>query len=112
MRHDNQGGFAVTEGFRVRNGLPVQRLGDELMVFDPAQDEVHVLNETSAAIWEGVQDGLDVVRIASRLGERYDLGGIPDPRGLILAALEEMAGKGILERGEPGAAGSAPEKSD
>jgi len=92
----------VTEGFRVRDGLPVQRLGDELMVFDPVRDEVHVLNETSAAIWEGVQDGLDIETIAKRLGERFDLSCIPDPRGLILAALEEMAGKGILELGEPG----------
>ena len=102
----------MAERFRVRDGLPVQRLGDELMVFDPVRDEVHVLNETSAAIWEGVQAGLDVGRIVSRLGERYDLCGISDPPGFILAALEEMAGKGILERGEPGAAGSAPEKSD
>ena len=92
----------MTERFRVRDGLPVQRLGDELMVFDPVRDEVHVLNETSAAIWEGVRDGFDIETIASRLGERYDLDTIPDPRGLILAALEEMAGKGILELGEPG----------
>ena len=92
----------MTERFRVRDGLPVQRLGDELMVFDPVRDEVHVLNETSAAIWEGVRDGFDIETIASRLGERYDLDTIPDPRGLILAALEEMAGKGILERDEPG----------
>ena len=91
----------MTEGFRVRDGLPVQHLGDELMVFDPVRDEVHVLNETSAAIWEGVRDGLDIETIAKRLGERFDLSSIPDPRGLILAALDEMAGKGILERDEP-----------
>lgn len=110
MRHDNLETWAVTQRFRVKDGLPVQRLGDELMVFDAGRDEVHVLNETSAAIWEGVRDGLDVEKIASRLGGRYDLGAIPDTRGLILAALEEMAGKGILELDDPGAADRTLEK--
>lgn len=91
--------------------MPVQRLGDELMVFDQVRDEVHVLNETSAAIWEGVRDGLDIDKIALRLGERYDLGAVPDPRGLVIAALEQLAGKGILECDEPGA-DQAPKKND
>lgn len=98
----------MTHGFQVNESLPVQRLGDELMVFDTVRDEVHVLNESSAAIWEGVREGLDIEMIAVRLGERYDLGAIPDARGLILAALEEMARKGILEPDAPGAADSAP----
>lgn len=99
----------MTKRFLVREGLPVQQLGDELMVFDAVRDEVHVLNETSTAIWEGVREGLDFEKIAQRLGERYDLGDIPDPPSLVLAALEDLAEKGILVREEP-VAGGAGEK--
>lgn len=96
----------MTQRFAVKASLPVQRLGAEMMVFDTVRDEVHVLNETSAAIWEGVREGLGFEKIAQRLAERYDLGGIADPPGLVLAALEELAEKGILVREEPGAGGA------
>jgi hypothetical protein len=88
---------AVTDGFRVKEGVPVQRLGAELMVFDAGRDEVHVLNETSAAIWEGVRDGLDVAAIEALLRGRYDLAAVPDPGRMIRAAIAELAAKGILE---------------
>jgi len=100
------------ERFRVRDGLPVQRPRRRNSWFSiRCGTKCTCSTKTSAAIWEGVQDGLDLEKIAGRLGERYDLGGIPDPRALILATLEELAGKGILERDEPGD-GGAREGSD
>jgi len=87
--------------YRVNVRLPFQRLDDQLMIFNPESDEVHVLNVTMAAIWEGVRDGLQIDGIERRLRERYDLDDIPDAGGMILAAILELVTRGCLEPATP-----------
>ena len=82
--------------YRARPGLREERLGDEIMIFDAETDQVHVLNEGSAAIWEAAVSGLDVAGIERRLLERYDLSAHPDPAAMIRESLESLAGKGLL----------------
>lgn len=91
----------MTETYRPRPHLREERLGVEIMVFDVETDEVHVLNEAAAAIWEGVKAGLDVPGIESLLRERYDLGGYADPAAMIRESLRSMAGKGLLDPALP-----------
>lgn len=83
--------------YRIREHLREERLGDETMVFDSVTDQVHVLNETSAMIWEGLRDGLDVPGIEGRLRERYDLSSVPDPGEMIREAIRTMESKGLLD---------------
>ncbi len=35
-----------------REGVTLRRSGDEIILYDPAEDRVHFVNETAAAIWE------------------------------------------------------------
>jgi len=100
----------VRQRFRVKDDLNVQRLGAEIMVFDQVRDEVHVLNETSAAIWEGVREGLDAGAIEQRLRQIYNLEATLDVGGVIRTALEVMAGKGILVPEVPSGADFTGEK--
>lgn len=86
------------DGFRVREVLVTQRLGDEYLIVDLELDEVHVVNESAAVIWEGVRDGLDAVQIEARLRERYDFDAAADPAAMIRGALAALLGKGMLER--------------
>ena len=86
----------MAETYRPRPHLREERLGDEIMVFDEETDQVHVLNEASAAIWDALKGGLDVPGIERSLRERYDLGAHPDPAAMIRESLRSMAGKGLL----------------
>jgi len=36
---------------RVKDGVTVQGLGDEVMLYDPEKDNIHVLNNTACSIW-------------------------------------------------------------
>ena len=85
------------ERCRPRPHLREERLGEEIMVFDRETDQVHVLNEASAAIWDALKAGLDPQGIERRLRERYDLGAFPDPARMIREALGAMAEKGLLD---------------
>ena len=37
---------------QIREDIVVSKVGQEMMLFDPKTDQVHVLNETAAVIWE------------------------------------------------------------
>lgn len=64
----------MTSGYSVRTDLHEERMGNDLMLFDPAADRVHVLNSTSAFIWGCLKEGLDAEAVAQRIMETYDLG--------------------------------------
>lgn len=89
------------ETYCPRPHLREERLGEEIMVFDAETDQVHVLNEASAAIWEGLKAGLDVPEIEQRLRERYDLAAHADPAAMIRESLLAMAAKGLLGPAAP-----------
>lgn len=82
---------------RVNPGLPVQRLDREMLIFDPERDEVHLLNETATAIWEGVRDGLGSAQIEERLRRRYAVDASVDAQAMIGSVLGDLAARGILE---------------
>ena len=42
--------------YKQKSGVSSRKLGQDLMLYDPKSDKVHVLNETAAFIW-GLLDG-------------------------------------------------------
>lgn len=90
--------MADTGAFRVKPDLPEQVMGEELMVFDPETDRVHVLNKSSAFIWRCLKEGLGELDIESRLKEVYDLSSVDDVRGVIERALLQFQDRGLGER--------------
>lgn len=49
----------------------VQELGTELVLYDPEQGDVHVLNQTAGMIWKALQAGRDPAQVLKDLKAEY-----------------------------------------
>jgi hypothetical protein len=80
-----------------RSKLVVRELADETIVYDVEGHRAHCLNHTAALVW-GLCDGEHTVsRIAEKVGERLSA-RVPDE--VVRLALEQLADRGLLLRGE------------
>jgi hypothetical protein len=75
-------------------GLVVQELDGELLVYDVTADKAHSLNATSAAVWKAC-DGASTVE---DLSVRFDAeAGANHGEGVVLLALEQLQDNGLLQ---------------
>lgn len=72
---------------------------DELMLVDEVADKVHVLNATSACIWQALGESSDEAVIAARLRERFKLPADQDVSPVIRKALGQLREKGLVVEG-------------
>ena len=80
-----------------RNGLVCKKLGDEAMLYDPSNDNVHVLNITSLFIWE-LLDGRHTLKdIEAKMRENFSISSEISVLKDVSSALEDFRGKGLLE---------------
>ena len=78
----------------LRPGLLRHRLDNELLVYDTKEEQVHLLNPTTFAVVEMLEEGVDSATMASRLGAQNNT----DAGAEILAlALDELAKAKLLE---------------
>jgi hypothetical protein len=77
-----------------RNNLFSERLGDETVIYDKLHHKAHTLNKTVATIWESAAGDKSVDELA---GVLHDELGIPADSGIVLLALEQLEGAGLLE---------------
>jgi hypothetical protein len=77
-------------------GLVVERLRDEVLVYDLEHDEVHHLNPTAAAIFDLADGQTTLDGLAARVTRRI---GQPVGTGLVDETLAELAAKRLLEAG-------------
>lgn len=87
----------MTGRYRRRKGVPVQAMGKDLMVFDPHNDRVHILNGTAAFIWECLGDETDIGEIGRRIEAAYDVSPEENVMEAVTAALGSFAEKGLIE---------------
>jgi hypothetical protein len=78
----------------LRNNIFAEKLADETVLYDKTMHKAHSLNKTVAMVWESANGQKSVDEIASIL--HRDL-GIPEERGVVLLALEELQSAGLLE---------------
>ncbi|HZQ07327.1 MAG TPA: PqqD family peptide modification chaperone [Anaerolineae bacterium] len=78
-----------------RNGLTIQPLGDEVLLYDSTNDKAHVLNQTSALVWELANGKRSVAVIAQRLAQERHT--IPD-EDLVWLALNQLSKAGLLQQ--------------
>jgi hypothetical protein len=69
-------------------GLVVEKLGDELLVYDSETTRAHSLNEVAAAVWEACDGERDATSIA-------ELVGVPEDS--VWRALSQLEERGLLE---------------
>ena len=79
-------------------GLVVQELGDESLVYDRATDSAHCLTAVAARVWKACDGSRDVREVAIAAG---------DEEILVEEALDELAQRGLLLANEPAFFGSS-----
>ncbi len=85
-------------------GLTVQELDTEVMVYDETAARAHCLNATAAMVWRYCDGNTTVAAMAARLGADA---GAPVDDDIVLLALSELGDRGLLERPVRGHVGGA-----
>ncbi len=77
-----------------RAGLNIQEAGEELLVFDTANDEAHVLNRPAAFVWQHADGTRTVAEIAQDMTREF---GAPADTQVVWYALAQLHKKHLLE---------------
>ncbi|HLC17397.1 MAG TPA: PqqD family protein [Thermodesulfobacteriota bacterium] len=72
-------------------------LSDELMLYDPGTDSVHILNGSAKTIWRMSDGGHTIGEMEERLRREFSVGKERDVRGDIEKVITELSEKGMLE---------------
>jgi hypothetical protein len=81
-----------------REGLLIEELPTELLVYDQKTHRAHCLNASAASVFRSADGTLSVAGIARAASERLQA---PFDEALTWAALEELDKNGLLETGLP-----------
>ncbi len=82
-----------------RANLKQQVMGDEVMVMDEAADKVHVLNATSAFIWNALDETTDVAEIERRVRAHFKASQEYDVAGLVGRAILQFKNANLIVEG-------------
>jgi len=87
-----------------RDGLVVQDLADETLVYDLQRDRAHCLNRTAALVWRRCDGRTSVAGLANLL---QDAVGLPAAEAVVWMALERLGKAHLLQERitPPGGAG-------
>ena len=87
-----------------RNPQLIRRdAGSELMLFDPRDDSLHVLNPAGAVLWEALVQPCGIDQLVQVLTEAFEVAPEDDVRGDVTRALGELEAHRLVVR-EPGPA--------
>ncbi len=79
-----------------RDDLIVQKLGDEVVVYDPVSHRAHSLNRTAALVFEKLDGKNDLAGVARHVGKA--LGPSPH-KEIVASAVNELAAADLLRPG-------------
>jgi PqqD family protein of HPr-rel-A system len=83
---------------RAREDVMFRQVDDEWVVFDPAANQLHVLNLSAALVWSHCTGDFSPHEIARALEDAYGLEG-ERAQADVRAAIERFRGAGLLEAG-------------
>lgn len=78
-----------------RDGIVLQEMPDELLVYDLETNKAHCLNETSAFVWRACDGNNSVEAITELFG---GASGAAVPEELIWLAIDQLSAKNLLEK--------------
>ena len=79
-----------------RDGLIIERLEGETLVYDLTRHRAHCLNPTASVVWDACDGRASTAQIARRVEERL---GLPADADLVELALARLDRARLLERG-------------
>ena len=78
-----------------REGLIVQELPDEVLVYDASNDKAHCLNQTAALVWKHCDGNTKIADIAKLVGKELNA-SVKDE--FIWLALDQLEKEALLEK--------------
>ena len=78
-----------------KQGLVIQELPDEVLVYDLDRDRAHCLNQTAAFVWQRCDGKNTTAQIARTLGRRFDCA--VDEK-IVWLALDQLGRNHLLDR--------------
>ena len=84
-----------------QDGLLIDHVGDETIVYDEARQQAHSLNRAASIVWEGSDGRRSVGELAALLGETLH---IEANDSIVEYALDELARVHLLENAPDGGA--------
>lgn len=79
-----------------RDDILTQESGDEIMLYDPTADELHILNPTAQLIWELCDGTHSVEQITAEVRGKFTVAADIDVAGDVAQTLSEFANKKLL----------------
>lgn len=76
-----------------KNGLVVQELPDEVLVYDVDRDKAHCLNQTAAMVWQHCDGSASTAEIAQSLEEKLHT---PVDEKVVWLALDQLGRNDLL----------------
>ena len=76
------------------NGIVVEELADEVLVYDLNRDRAHCLNQTAANVWKLCDGKSSPSEIASRLGTELEPATAQE---VVWTAIDQLSRAGLLE---------------
>ena len=87
-----------SKGPERREGLIVQKVGDEVLVYDKASHRAHSLNRPAALVFEQLDGKTDLAGVARRVGKEL---GQSHQDDIVANAVNELAAADLLRPGAP-----------
>jgi hypothetical protein len=78
-----------------KQGLVIQELPDEVLVYDRDRDRAHCLNQTAAFVWQRCNGTNTTAQIAQTLGQEFDCA--VDEK-IVWLALDQLGRNHLLEK--------------
>ena len=78
-----------------KDGLVIQELPDEVLVYDLDSDRAHCLNQTAAFVWQRCDGRNTTAQITRKLGQQFDCS--VDEK-IVWLALDQLGRNHLLER--------------
>ena len=87
----------VVDKPRVRDDLVFRQLDEEWVVYDPAGEQLHVMNGSAALVWLHCTGDFTVAEIVEELARAYDQ-QVPQDRleSDVSETLQQLSEKGLL----------------
>lgn len=81
-----------------RNQITVQKIENEILLYDDAADKANLLNVTAALVWEACDGNTSVPEIAARVSRQL---GAQADENVVRYALHQLSEKNLLEERVP-----------
>ncbi len=78
-----------------KEGLVIQEMPDEVLVYDLETNKAHCLNQTAASVWKSCDGVSSITEIKTKLEKEFK---VVIPEDLVLLALEQLSKDKLLEK--------------